>query len=54
MKDRRRQVERMITNTWKNTERELGEEKYVEERSEKKKKEKIVEIPEVGKIRKKK
>jgi len=30
----------MNTNTWKNTERELGEEKYVEERSEKKERKK--------------
>jgi hypothetical protein len=30
----------MNTNTWQNTERELGEEKYVEERGEKKERKK--------------
>jgi hypothetical protein len=51
----------MNTNTWQNTERELGKEKCVDEGSEKKerkkerkKKEKVVEILVVGKIRKKK
>ena len=46
----------MNTNIWQNTEGDLGKEKYTEEGSEKKeiKKEKIVEIPEMGKIRKKK
>ena len=49
MKDRGRQVERMNTNTLQNRERELGREKFVEEGSgkKKKKKEKVVEIPEV-------
>jgi hypothetical protein len=40
MNDRGGHVERMNTNTWQNTERELGEEKYVEEGCEKKEKKK--------------
>ena len=40
MKDRGGQVERMNTNIWQNTERELEKEKYVEEGSEKKERKK--------------